>query len=70
MTLIKTRIHITENHQISGTVPADVPAGDHDVVIAIRARPRFRAADPPVHPSGWDDRTSLRREDLYGDDGR
>lgn len=29
-----------------------------------------RDLDLPVHEEPWDDRVSLRREDLYGDDGR
>ena len=30
----------------------------------------FTMEDFPVHDGPWDDSISLRREDMYGDDGR
>ncbi len=70
MTLIKTLVDVTEDHRISGIVPAGIPAGKHEAIITLVPPPRARIADLPVHPSGWEDRLSLRREDLYGDAGR
>ena len=70
MTQIRARIRVAKDHKITGLAPADVPAGEHDVVIAVPTRPRRKVADLPVHPGGWDDRISLRREDIYGDEGR
>jgi hypothetical protein len=50
-----------------------VPPGVHEVTITVApasVRKRFRIEDLPRHEGPWDDRISLRREDLYGDDGR
>lgn len=33
-------------------------------------RSKFRISQFPVHEGDWDHTVSLRREDLYGDDGR
>lgn len=73
MNQIRTRIIVSPDHTITGTVPDDVPAGEHDAVITVAPRPaakRFRLADMPTHDTPWDGSISLRREDMYGDDGR
>ena len=70
MTTIKTLIRVAGDHTITGTAPAALPPGEHEVVVTLPQRPRYRVADLPVHPSAWDDRMSLRREDFYADDGR
>lgn len=73
MNQIRTRIWVGPDHTISGTVPDDVPAGEHDAVITIVPRPaakRFHLTDMPRHDTPWDGSISLRREDIYGDDGR
>ena len=73
MNQIRLRIHVAPDHSISGTAPAELQAGVHEVTIATpRAQPPeipFRMADLPVWNGPWDDRISLRREDMYGDDG-
>jgi len=60
------------DHTIIGTVPADVPTGEHEAIITVMPGPakRFRLADMPTHDTPWDGSISLRREDVYGDDGR
>ena len=75
MSGIRLRIHVAADHTISGIAPADLPEGQHEDVLA--AGPQvtppvqpFRVADMPVHHGPWDDSVSLRREDMYGDDGR
>lgn len=74
MNEIRTRILVGSDHLITGVAPSEVPPGEHLAVINIPtpkspAR-RFRVADLPVHRIPWDGSVSLRREDLYGDDGR
>ena len=73
MPAIKTRVRVGPDHSISGTAPDGVPVGDHEAVITLPETPVvkfFRAADLPSHSQPWDAGVSLRREDLYGDDGR
>ena len=74
MTDIRTRIRVDPDHRISGTAPAAVPAGEHEATITV-APPRAdgnrsRVADLPTHDLPWDGSIPLRREDMYGDDGR
>ena len=74
MTDIRVRIRVDTDHCISGTAPATVPPGEHEVTITVD-RPqgigkRPRVADLPTHEVPWDGSVSLRREDMYGDDGR
>lgn len=74
MTEIKARIRVADDHSISGTAPEGVPPGEHEVAIAVATatepKRRFSVKDMPVHDTPWDDSISLRREDMYGDDGR
>jgi hypothetical protein len=74
MLSVRTRVTVKED----GTVEAkllggELPPGEHDAVIVLDAeRPakRFSMKDFPVDNGPWDDSVSLRREDMYGDDGR
>jgi hypothetical protein len=78
MNEIRTRVVVGPDHRISGTAPAEVPEGEHEVTITLGRRPdREQAAQPlvpddlPRHDLGpWPGGLSLRREDIYGDDGR
>ena len=73
MNEIRTRIQVGPDHSISGIAPADVPPGEHEVTICVAPPPaakRFRLADLPIHDEPWDGSISLRREDMYSDDGR
>ncbi len=73
MNEIRTRIQVSPDHRISGVAPAEVPPGEHEVTISIARAPvakRYRLADLQIHDTPWDGSTSLRREDMYGDDGR
>jgi hypothetical protein len=49
-----------------------LPAGEYTATLTVAdtPQPRRSVLDLPVHQRPWDDRISLRREDLYGDDGR
>lgn len=76
MTLIRTRIRIGRDRRITGVAPPEVPPGEHEAMITLapsymRQPPtkKFNIEDLPKHDMPWDDSISLRREDMYGDDG-
>lgn len=73
MNALRTAIHVGPDHRITGIAPPEVPPGEHLVTIPLPPRRRmksFRLADFPIDHGPWDNTVSLRREDLYGDDGR
>ena len=74
MNEIRTRIQVGPDHTISGTAPPDVAPGEHVATITISTPPTpeklSHVADLPVHDDPWDGSISLRREDMYSDDGR
>ena len=77
MTVITTRIIVAEDGTISGRAPpSQVPPGEHDAAITVTAAPRPPKGKPftmeglKMHDVPWDDSISLRREDLYDDEGR
>lgn len=78
MNEIRTRVVVGPDHRISGTAPAEVPVGEHEVTIRLSERPTLepaihplKATDLPRHDLGpWPADLSLSREDIYGDDGR
>ena len=72
MTVVTARIQVAEDGTISGRAPDGVPPGEHVAAITVATLPKRRLSvrDMPVHHEPWDDSISLRREDMYGDDGR
>jgi hypothetical protein len=73
LTTVRTQVTVKEDGTIEAKVPGMLPAGQHEAVIVVEGeRPRrtFRIDDLPVDSGPWDDSVSLRREDMYGDDGR
>lgn len=73
MTALRTIIHVAPDGTISGHAPPGVPPGDHAIEIDLADIPPgpTDAWDFPVDDLGpWPQGLSLRREDLYGDDGR
>jgi hypothetical protein len=78
VTEIRTRIVVGPDHSISGIAAATVPPGEHEVTITVHTRPTHRRpSEPfdadalPTHDLGhWPDRLSLRRDDIYDEDGR
>lgn len=78
MTVITAHIRVAPDHTISGVAPEGVPPGDHTVTIQLLERPPrqepvlpFDVNALPVHDFGpWPENLSLRREDIYGEDGR
>jgi len=74
MTVITAQIQVAEDHTISGMAPAAVPPGEHEAIISVATPPLrgkpFTIENFPIRDLGWDDSVSLRRQDMYGDDGR
>ena len=76
---VRTRIRVAPDHSISGVAPPDVPPGEHEVLITVtttqtgqppRKKP-FNVDDLPTVDLGpWPEGLSLRREDIYDEDGR
>ena len=73
MLTLTTKVRIQEGGKLEASVPAELPPGEHEAVIVLapeRRRSKFRMSEFPVHYGDWDHSVSLRREDIYGDDGR
>lgn len=73
MNEIRARIQVGPDHTITGIAPPEVPAGEHLATITVSPpvpENLARVADLPVHDIPWDGSISLRRGDMYGDDGR
>jgi len=80
MTVVTARIQVAEDGTISGRVPGgQVPPGEHTAAITVGSMlltsqlptVPFNVDELPRHDLGpWPEGLSLRREDLYGDDGR
>ena len=78
MAQIHTRIRVGPDRRISGVAPPELPPGEHEVTITLvpsleRETPakKFRIEDLPKHDVGpWPERLSLRREDIYDENGR
>jgi hypothetical protein len=78
MTEIRARVIVGPDHHISGTAPTAVPPGEHEATIAVPPLPTRRNPSEafdvhalPTHGLGaWPERLSLRREDIYDEDGR
>jgi hypothetical protein len=76
---VRARIRVDPDRSITGTAPANVPPGEHEVLITLTPAPTRKAAkkkpfnvdDLPTHDLGpWPEGLSLRREDIYDEDGR
>jgi hypothetical protein len=76
MRAIQTTALVDAEHRATIQLPEDVAPGEHRVVVVIeeQAIKEFASrslADFPVIDVGpWPEGLSLRREDMYGDDGR
>jgi hypothetical protein len=73
MLTIRTRVTVKEDGTIEGNMLGRLPPGEHDARVSIpepQLRRKFRIEDFPTNDTPWDDSISLRREDMYGDDGR
>lgn len=71
MTVVVTKIRVAQDGTISGQAPRELPPGEYQAPIRLPEPKRRREPlDLPLHDAGWDDTVSLRREDIYGPDGR
>ena len=76
MRTIQTTVVVDAEHRATLQLPADITPGEHSVVVVIEeaagslATPGPWAGFPRHDVGPWPEGLSLRREDLYGDDGR
>lgn len=70
---LNLRLTVPQDRRVTIELPDDIEPGELDVVLVVRRSPgRSTPRDPfPLIPGvKWNDEISLRREDMYGDDGR
>jgi len=71
---IRTRIQVGPDHTITGIAPRGVPRDEQVATFSLNESPppekRSRDADLQVYDTPWGGSISLRRENMYGDDGR
>lgn len=76
MRTIEATAIVTRDRKLRMPVPRDILPGEHRVVVVIdeqvsKAPQGAPALNLPLHDLGpWPSELSLRREDLYGDEGR
>ena len=75
MKTIETTAVIDDDRKLSLQLPPDVSTGEHRVLIVLEelraARKPWTIEDWPTHDAGLvDPNFTMRREDLYGGDGR
>ena len=75
MRTVETVASVIAGGTLTLQVPVDVPPGDHQVVLVIDERPIPPKKRPPLNfpvdsYGPWPKNLSLRREDMYDDDGR
>ncbi len=77
MKTIETTATVTPDGTLTARIPGDIAPGQHSVVIVIDEAVGETAADrtsklpfPVIDVGEWPGDFSLRREDIYGDEGR
>lgn len=80
MKTLTTIATVTADGKVTLQLPPDIAPGEHQIVLVIdenikMEKPETKKERPPlnfpVHDVGpWPANLSLRREDMYGDDGR
>lgn len=75
MKTIETTATVTSDSTLIIRVTPDIKPGEHRVVLVIDERLTAEQARPPLkfpvdHYGPWPSDLSLRREDMYGDEGR
>ena len=75
MKAIETTARVTPKGELMARVPRDILPGRHSVILILtgiesEAQRRHRGSFPVDHVGRWPIGLSLRREDLYGDNGR
>lgn len=74
MKTLQTIVKINTDGKLTLNIPVDMPAGEYQVVLVIEESQtpllKNSLGDFPVHNLGsWNPNLSLRREDMYGDNG-
>ncbi|HYP21670.1 MAG TPA: hypothetical protein VEY08_16495 [Chloroflexia bacterium] len=76
MRVIEAELKVTEAGKGMVTLPPDIEPGEYRVTISIQDEPatakqtRRPLVIPVIEVDKWPENISLRREDMYGDDGR
>ncbi len=75
MKTIETTATVSDNGSLTLQTPPEIVPGKHKVVVVVDEETvktkKQRSIDIPViHLGKWPEYLSLRREDMYGDDGR
>jgi hypothetical protein len=76
MKTIQTMAVIGEDRTLTVRLPPEIAPGPHQIVVVVEGpvtepRHAWTIDDWPVHDAGLvDPNFSMRREELYGDDGR
>ena len=76
MRVIEAELKVTEAGKGLVTLPPDIEPGEHKVTITMEDKPQTPTqTHKPIeflvlHVDEWPEGLSLRREDMYGDDGR
>ena len=73
MPVVRTRVVVTAEGAITGRAPRDVPPGEHTATISVEEHAGDRGVpwDLPVDDCGpWPPGLTLRREEIYDEDGR
>jgi hypothetical protein len=74
MKTIQTRVVVEPGHTITLHLPDDIEPGAYQVTLVIDDQPIGPKSDfsdfPVIDVGPWPEGLSLRREDMYGDDGR
>lgn len=74
MKTIETTALVGDDRKVTVQLPPDVPPGQHRIVVTIDGPlgpQTWTMDDWPVHDAALvDPRFTMRREELYGDDGR
>ncbi len=72
MRTMEATILVDADHRATLQLPPDVEPGTHRIVVVIEepTRKRARLTFSAHHTGPWPEGFSVRREELYGDDGR
>jgi hypothetical protein len=74
MTSLEIRVLVRTNGEIVLPAMPDLPPGEYDAVIVLEGPNVNDEREPLVLPvldmGAWPESLSLRREDMYGDEGR
>jgi hypothetical protein len=72
MPVVLTKIRVAPDGTISGQAPREVPPGEYQAPIRLpETKRQRRGLDLPLHDCGpWPAGFTVRREEIYDDEGR